>query len=152
MVRWICNAEEKREIKMKKEINVVGAAIINDQNQVLATERGDDRTLGTQWEFPGGKVQDGETPQQALKREIQEEFSDQAVVGAAVGPAIDHHYDFGIVHLTVYYVRLLTNNLRLVAHGKAFWCDQAQLTKLNWAAADQEIARIIEATDLTKLD
>ena len=111
---------------MSKQIQVVGAAILNDQNQILATQRADARVLGQQWEFPGGKIKAGETPEQALTRELEEEFSVQAQVGPAVGPTFKHEYDFGTVNLTVYYVRLASEDLRLMAHGKVVWCEQTQ--------------------------
>lgn len=136
---------------MSKQIQVVGAAILNDQNQILATQRADARVLGQQWEFPGGKIKAGETPEQALARELEEEFSVQAQVGPAVGPTFKHEYDFWTVNLTVYYVRLASEDLRLMAHGKVVWCEQTQLGKLDWAATDRQIAELIEQEDLTQL-
>lgn len=62
---------------MTKKIYVVGAAILNEQHQILASKRSDDRILGALWEFPGGKIEPGEDPQTALKRELREEFNDQ---------------------------------------------------------------------------
>ena len=58
---------------MSKQIQVVGAAILNDQNQILATQRADARVLGQQWEFPGGKVEAGESQPEALARELDED-------------------------------------------------------------------------------
>ena len=93
---------------MTKQINVVGAAILNKDNQVLASKRDDNRILGTLWEFPGGKINPGESPQNALKRELFEEFNDEIKVGNKVGPTSTHCYDFGEVHLTVYFAKMVT--------------------------------------------
>ncbi|HJF47052.1 MAG TPA: (deoxy)nucleoside triphosphate pyrophosphohydrolase [Limosilactobacillus oris] len=136
---------------MTKVINVVGAAILNENYQVLTTKRNDNRVLGTLWEFPGGKIESGERAQDALKRELQEEFNDQIEVGPLAAPVSVHQYDFGEIHLAVYYAKMDTHNFDLVAHSKVKWCRQAELMQLHWAAADLPIATQISQANLREI-
>lgn len=135
---------------MKKQINVVGAAFV-ENGKILATKRNDDRVLGTLWEFPGGKIEPGETPQQALKRELSEEFNDQILVGDQVAETSSHEYDFGVVNLTVYYAKFETHHFDLIAHSKVTWMTQAELSNVSWADADQAAVTAIQKVDLSKV-
>ena len=132
-----------------KTIKVVAAIIIHN-GSVFATQRGYGE-FKDGWEFPGGKINMGETPEEALKRELLEEFNDEIKVGHQVSSTSIYHYDFGEVHLTVYFARLMTHHFNLVAHSKLEWCDQKELLKLNWANADLPIAKYISSMDLKKV-
>ena len=76
-----------------RQINVVGAVIL-DEGRVMCAQRGPDGSLPGMWEFPGGKIEPGESPQEALKREILEELGCNIVVGDLINTA-SHRYDFG---------------------------------------------------------
>lgn len=111
-----------------KQIHVVGAALI-ENGKVLATKRNEDRILGSLWEFPGGKIEPGETPEQALKREIEEEFSDEITVGIKVGETSSITYDFGTVNLSIYLAKFNTHNFHLIAHSDIQWIQKDDLEK-----------------------
>ncbi|KRM02459.1 NUDIX domain-containing protein [Limosilactobacillus gastricus] len=134
-----------------KRIKVVGAAIIDDAGHVLISKRKAERVLGSLWEFPGGKIETGETPQAALKREMQEEFQDQIVVGPQVGTTAVHQYDFGEIHLSVYFAKLLTHHFNLLEHSKVEWVEQSELLKRDWPAADGEIVKELAQIDLSEV-
>lgn len=119
---------------MKKNIHVVGAVIIND-HKVLCAQRGPDKSLPLLWEFPGGKIEDNETPQAALKREIEEEMHCKIEVGEQVEHTV-YEYDFGIVHLTTFYCKLTEGNPVLTEHVDIKWLETKDLKSLEWAPAD----------------
>ncbi|WP_411954223.1 (deoxy)nucleoside triphosphate pyrophosphohydrolase [Alkalibacillus sp. S2W] len=119
---------------MKKDIHVVGAVIIKD-DKILCAQRGDKSTLAYKWEFPGGKVEPNETPQDALKREIDEEFQCQIHIGDQVEHTV-YEYDFGIIHLTTFYCTLVEGEPILTEHVKIDWLASNELSLLDWAPAD----------------
>ena len=90
---------------MKKQIDVVGAVIVQD-GKVLCAQRGPDGSLPYKWEFPGGKVENGESSRDALKREIDEELKCIVKVGEQV-ESTTHDYDFATITLTTFYCELL---------------------------------------------
>lgn len=132
----------------KKIIKVAGVAIIDqDKNKVLAGKRNANRLVGGMWEFPGGKIEKGETPQEAAKRELKEEFHDKVQIGSQLGETVSYEYDFGIVKLTVFFAKLLTNNFDLVAHSEVEWLSADEVQKLNWAPADAPLVKELARTN-----
>lgn len=132
----------------KKIIKVAGVVIIDqDKNKVLAGKRNADRLVGGMWEFPGGKIEKGETPQEAAKRELKEEFHDEVQIGPQLGETVSYEYDFGIVKLTVFFAKLLTNNFDLVAHSEVEWLSADEVQKLNWAPADAPLVKELARTN-----
>jgi 8-oxo-dGTP diphosphatase len=119
---------------MKKNIHVVGA-VITDGEKILCAQRGTEKALPGLWEFPGGKIEQGESPQSALKREIQEEMACQIEIGEQVEHTV-HEYDFGIVHLTTFYGKLVEGTPVLTEHIAIEWLKPHELEKLEWAPAD----------------
>ncbi len=91
-----------------RHINVVGAVIVRD-GRILCAQRGSDGSLGGMWEFPGGKIEPGETPGMRSIREIDEELRCEVVVGDEV-TTTTHDYDFGRVTLTTFWCELVEAN------------------------------------------
>ena len=120
-----------------KTIKVVAAIICNDmerKNKIFATARGYGDLKGG-WEFPGGKVEPGETPQQALKREIIEELSTEIKVGELIDTI---EYDYPTFHLSMdcFWAEVITGRLELKEAEAAKWLTKDQLESVAWLPAD----------------
>ncbi len=120
--------------KPKKRIHVVGAVLV-DGDTVLAAQRGKSMSLAGMWEFPGGKIEQGETPQEALHRELQEELLCTAEIGERL-ETTEHEYDFGIVILETYMCQLQEGVPQLTEHDDIRWVAVPDLPSLAWAPAD----------------
>lgn len=119
---------------MTRRFNVVGAVIVSEE-RVLAAKRGPAGSLPNMWEFPGGKVEDGESPQGALAREIREELLVDIKVGEEI-VSTTHDYEFGVVTLTTFYCELRSGVPQLTEHAALCWLTPDQLFSVEWAPAD----------------
>lgn len=129
-----------------KRIDVVGAVIVRN-GSVLCAQRGPQGDLAGLWEFPGGKIESGETPHEALVREIREELGCEVEVKAEVRTT-RHAYDFGTIHLTTFYCVLLSGNPQATEHANVKWLPPQDLESLAWAPADVPAVRQVVG-DLT---
>lgn len=124
-----------------KTINVV-AAVIKRKNRVFTTARGYGEFKGG-WEFPGGKIEPGESPEDALKREIFEELNSVIDVGALIDVI---EYDYPTFHLSMrcYWCNLIEGDLELKEAQESKWVDKKEIDSLNWLPADKTILSIIK--------
>ena len=116
-----------------KTINVV-AAVIRDEDKVLATARGYGEYKGW-WEFPGGKIESGETPKEALVREMQEELDIHIEIDEYITTV---EYDYPQFHLSMqcYFCNRLSGNLTLKEAESSRWLSKEQLNSVKWLPAD----------------
>jgi 8-oxo-dGTP diphosphatase len=129
----ISSGERQGGLVLKK-IHVVGAIVIRD-GLVMCAQRGNDGNLPGLWEFPGGKIEQGESKRAALVREISEELGCTIEVGREVATT-SHIYEFGEVTLTTFYCRLVAGTPTLTEHVAIRWLPPETLTSLPWAPAD----------------
>ncbi|MCU5105651.1 (deoxy)nucleoside triphosphate pyrophosphohydrolase [Bacillus cereus] len=120
---------------MKKKVSVVGAVIVNNNNEVLCALRSPTMSLPNYWEFPGGKVNKGEEPRDALVREIKEELNCTITVGEQV-ETVEHEYENLIVHLVTYKACIKLGIPTDLEHSELRWISIKELKKLKWAPAD----------------
>jgi len=118
-----------------KQIEVVAAIIHDDEGRIFATQRGyGDYKDG--WEFPGGKIEQGETPEEALRREIWEELETKIVVERLI-QTVD--YDYPKFHLTMhcFWCHIESGSLTLKEHEAAKWLSIENLNTVDWLPADR---------------
>ena len=122
--------------EQKKTINVVAAIIIKD-GSLFATQRGYGEWKDW-WEFPGGKIEQGETPEEALKREIREELTTEICIEEFLCTV---EYDYPKFHLTMhcYICSLLTEALHLNEHEAARWLKNDEVDSVKWLPADVKV-------------
>lgn len=119
-----------------KTIKVV-AAVIRNENKIFATKRGYGEYKGW-WEFPGGKIEPGESPQDALKREIKEELDTEISVVELLDTI---EYDYPDFHLSMecFWCNIISGNLILREHEAARWLTDRFLYDVNWLPADKSL-------------
>lgn len=124
------------KIKSMKTIRVV-AAVIRQNGKIFATQRGYGEWKDG-WEFPGGKIENGETPEAALKREIQEELDTEISVKESIDTI---EYDYPNFHLSMdcFWCEIVSGKLKLKEHEAARWLTKESLDSVDWLPADQAL-------------
>lgn len=121
-----------------KKVRVVAAITkaVNEKGEtiIFATQRGYGDFKGG-WEFPGGKIEEGETPKEALKREIREELETEIAVGELIDTI---EYDYPTFHLSMdcFWAKIVSGDLVLKEHEAAKWLTKEELDTVNWLPAD----------------
>ncbi|NLO82275.1 MAG: (deoxy)nucleoside triphosphate pyrophosphohydrolase [Clostridiales bacterium] len=115
-------------------ITVIAAIIVQD-GKVLIGRRAEGQALAGKWEFPGGKLEKGETPQECLRREIKEELNLDIEVGEFFGDNV-YHYDTGPIRLVAYEASLLGGQFMMKAHSCVEWAKLCELEDYDFAPAD----------------
>lgn len=128
---------------MDKKVVSVVAAVIRDDSTIFATQRGYGNYKGW-WEFPGGKIEEGETSQEALKREIKEELD----VSIKVGELIDTiEYDYPDFHLSMdcFWCEIEDGDPKLLEAEASKWLGEDELDSVNWLPADETLIQKIKS-------
>ena len=124
-----------------KTVRVV-AAVIRDNNRIFATQRGYGDLKGG-WEFPGGKIEKGETPQEALKREICEELDTEILVGELIDTI---EFDYPTFHLSMdcFWCEVVKGDLVLKEHEAEKWLNKNTIDEVEWLPADVTLIDVIK--------
>lgn len=120
----------------------VAAAIIQRDGRVLATQRGYGELAGG-WEFPGGKLEQGEDPEHAVVREVREEMGATIAVDSLLA-VIDYEYDTFHLHMHCFLVHVESGVLELREHSDARWLDATTIESVDWLPADIQIVELLK--------
>ncbi|WDW10697.1 (deoxy)nucleoside triphosphate pyrophosphohydrolase [Priestia aryabhattai] len=125
----------------------VTAAIIKDKNRLLIARRHSKDPLGGKWEFPGGKMEPGETPQECLVREIQEELGVEVKIGPFYDDNVYSSQDHDI-HLLFYWAEVINGEVIPVVHDDLKWIPIDELASFDFAPADIPIVKRLMKEDI----
>lgn len=122
--------------------NVSAAIILDPQNRIFATQRGGGEWKDW-WEFPGGKIEPGETPEEAIRREIHEELNTDIKVGK---PLTTVEWDYPTFHLVLhcFLCSVVNGHLELLEHEAACWLAPHELDSVQWLPADYEVIEMLK--------
>ncbi len=121
-------------------IPVTAGVILSDVDNILITRRREGDSLAGKWEFPGGKIRKGESPEACLVREIREELAIEIAVEGLLH-AVNHHYPHQDVLLLAYLCRFVNGVIQLNAHSDFRWVEAKCLSEMNLADADISIVK-----------
>ena len=128
-----------------KKVEVV-AAIIQKDNKIFCAQRNLSKSMGGKWEFPGGKIELGETKEEALVREIKEELDSDIIVDKYL-MTVEHDYPTFHITMHAYLCTLVKGELILKEHNDSVWLSKEELLRLDWADADKPIVKVIINND-----
>lgn len=118
--------------------DVACAIIKNTKGEILVTQRSTSMRLPLKWEFPGGKVEENETAEECLFREIKEELDIEITVLKRL-TSINYHYDDFSIHLIPFICMMSSGTIKLSEHSNYLWLETKNLKNLDWAEADVPI-------------
>ena len=127
---------------MSLNMTIVTCAIIENEGKILLARRAQGQKLAGKWEFPGGKVEDGESPEECLKRELEEEFGIQAEVGENI-TSTKHHYNHISIELLAFHVKYISGEFTMTDHDTIEWVAPEELLNYDLAEADVPIAMLL---------
>ena len=130
-------------VVLMKKVEVVAAVFKDQEGRYYCARRKDEGPLAVKWEFPGGKIEAGETHQEALKREIQEELNTDINVNDFI-MTVNHQYEHFHLTMHAYHATILNGSLTQNEHTGAKWLNKDQLDDLDWAEADLPIVDVLK--------
>lgn len=141
----------KVDYEIKKEVAVVAAIIYDEHNRILCTKRGASHYPYTafKYEFPGGKIEPGETPREALRRELMEEMQMKVEVGPLVAE-VHHRYPHFSIKLMAFHCTASPLRFVLKEHIDVQILPLSRLRELDWAAADEAVIDVLEIKSFSK--
>ena len=136
---WITQKESSR---MAKPVIEVTCAIILDGEMVLVTQRNDNMPHPLKWEFPGGKLKPGETPEGCIIREIREELGVEISVRQLL-PSVKHTYSNHTIKLIPFVCWIRQGDITLLEHRLYRWVHRSELVQIDWLEADVEVVALL---------
>jgi 8-oxo-dGTP diphosphatase len=129
------------------EIVKVTAAILQKEGRIIIAQRKSSDHLSGKWEFPGGKIEYGETPEECLARELKEEFDIDVAIGKYIGSSI-YHYDHLSIELMAYQSFWVSGAINMKDHKAYRWVTVDQLTEFDFAPADVPFVEMLSAGNI----